>query len=222
MLFRGTTNPATMSPASALALDAGLVAIFGLIHSVMARQGFKTLAARVMPRSAERATYVFVSALALSALAMLWQPVPVTLWSASGVTATFLTGLVAAGQALILAAIVSLGFSRFFGLRQGLDAMEGRDSGPDGFATPFLYRIVRHPIMTGMLLSLWAAPLMTADRLVLAVAMSAYILIALRFEERDLIATFGARYRAYMARVPALIPNLPSVSVRPTAEERQV
>lgn len=191
----------------ALLLDLGLLLLFGLQHSGMARPGFKRRWTRLVPPALERATYVAAASLALAALLAFWEPIPGTVWSiATPWARVALHALFTGGAALALAASFQIDHAELMGLSQAL----GRAHGEGPLAIPFLYRFVRHPLQTGMLITLWATPEMSAGHLVFALALTLCIRIGLHFEERDLHARFGEDYRRYAARVRGrLLPALP-------------
>ena len=176
-------------------VNLGLLALFGLQHSLMAREWFKR---RVrLPRL--RRTYALATLAALAILWRFWQPMPEVAWQWSGAVAVGLYVVWTFGLQLILFGAMSINWRELAGLAE---------PGPAEFHTPFLYTIVRHPIYLGVILTLWAAPRMTHGRLLFAAAMTLYILIGIHFEERDLERTFGDVYRVYKERVPMLIPSL--------------
>jgi protein-S-isoprenylcysteine O-methyltransferase Ste14 len=191
----------------AIAWDVGLLALFFTHHSVMARSGAKRILTKAISPVVERSTYVLVASLALDLVFWQWRPLPGIVWRAQGlarvvVLAGFWTGVIVA-----LAAANTIDGFELFGVRQVLVHFRGRAPKRAAFATPGLYRLVRHPLMTGILLSLWCAPTMTAGRLLLATAMSLYIYAAVKLlEERDLRKTFGADYEKYQREVPMVCP----------------
>lgn len=188
-------------------LDAGLLLLFAIPHSVMARQGFKTWWTRLVPLSIERSTYVLVSSLLLALLYWLWIPLPTVVWEIS--TPVIRTGVWGAfwfGWLLALVSTFLINHFDLFGLRQVYLYWQGHDYSPLRFRTPTLYGWVRHPLILGFLIAFWAAPTMTAGRLLFAAATTAYCLIALQFEERDLLAYHGEEYALYRKRVRMLVP----------------
>jgi len=192
----------------ALLIDLGLLALFAVQHSVMARPGFKRLWTRVVPEPAERSTYVLFSSLALIAMFALWQPLGGTVWSiADPLGRAIAYGLFAFGWALVLVATFLINHFDLFGLRQVWLYFRGKPYTPLGFVTPGPYKLVRHPLYVGWLFAFWATPEMTTAHLVFAVMTTAYILIAIQLEERDLVRHLGARYAAYRREVPMLIPR---------------
>jgi len=192
--------------ATALLTDLGLLALFAVQHSVMARPAFKRWWTRFVPESAERSTYVLFSSLALVALFIWWQPIGGTVWS---VTSPLAQGVIYAayafGWVLLLLSTFLINHFDLFGLRQVWLQLLARPYRPLPFRTPTLYQYVRHPLYVGWLFIFWSAPVMSVTHLLFAVATTAYILIAIQFEERDLRA-MHPEYEAYRRRVPMLVP----------------
>jgi len=194
------------SLATALLIDVALVTLFALQHSVMARPTFKRWWTRIVPESAERSTYMLFTCLALIALFLLWQPVGGLIWTvASPIGRALLYGAFALGWGLLLLSTFLLNHFDLFGLRQVWLQLTGKPYQSLQFGTPALYRYVRHPLYVGWLLTFWAAPTMTIAHLVFALTSSAYILIAIRLEEHNLIAVHP-QYQDYRRRVPMLLP----------------
>ena len=195
------------SVAAALAVDVLLVALFGAQHSFMARIGFKAWLKRTLPPAAERSVYVLMSSLMLILLFWQWRPLPALVWRADAPWAQVLGwGLFVLGFGTVLLATFLLDHFELFGLKQVWAQLRGQEARPPQFATPFFYRMVRHPIYLGFLLAFWGTPSMSAGHLLFAVLMSGYILLAVRFEERDLVHFHGQLYEHYRARVPMLLP----------------
>jgi protein-S-isoprenylcysteine O-methyltransferase Ste14 len=195
--------------AVALAIDLGLLALFAVQHSGMARPAFKRWWTRVVPPSAERSTYVLLSSLALVALFIYWEPIGGTVWTVpEGVGRSLVIGVYGFGWLLLLYTTFLIDHFDLFGLAQVWRGLTQRSYRPPQFHTPSLYKVVRHPLYVGWLTIFWAAPVMTVAHLVFALMTTAYILIAIRFEEYDLVATFGDEYVAYRSRTPALVPWL--------------
>lgn len=191
----------------ALVIDLGLLALFALQHSVMARQGFKRLWTRVVPRPVERSTYVLATNLCLIALFAFWEPMGGTVWRVSGDLAVIaLVALYLLGWALVLVATFLIDHFDLFGLMQPWRFFRGRAYEPPRFHVPSLYRIVRHPLYLGWLIVFWSTPTMTLAHLVFALMTTAYIFVAIQFEERDLVLFHGEAYRRYQKRVPMIFP----------------
>jgi protein-S-isoprenylcysteine O-methyltransferase Ste14 len=201
-------DPRQGSLGAALAIDGGLLVLFALQHSGMARPRFKRWLIRFVPEPAERSTYVLLSSAALLVLFWQWQPLGGVVWEVSGeaARAAVFAGY-AAGWAIVLATTFLINHLDLFGLRQVWLAFRGVPYTALRFATPGPYRLVRHPLYVGWLTVFWAAPTMTAAHLLFAVGMTAYILAAIRWEERDLVAAHP-EYAAYRGRVPMLLPRL--------------
>lgn len=192
----------------AVAVDVVLLGLFALQHSVMARPAFKRWLTRVVPRAIERSTYVLASNLVLALLFWQWHPIPAVVWDVSAPAArAALWVLFWLGWGIALTSTFMISHLDLFGLRQVYLAWRGRPYRGVEFRAPALYRLVRHPLMLGFVIAFWATPTMTAGHLLFAVATTGYILIALRLEERDLIAALGDEYRQYRAAVPMLIPG---------------
>ena len=194
---------------TALAINLGLLTVFAVQHSVMARQGFKRLITRIIPASAERSTYVLASSLALILLFWQWRPLGGVVWNVENELgrAALYAGF-AFGWALVLLATVVINHFDLFGLRQSWRGFRGQPQAPLHFATPFLYRIVRHPLYVGWFFAFWSTPTMTVTHLLFAAVASAYILVAIQFEEHDLMRDHP-EYAEYRRRVPMLVPAWP-------------
>jgi protein-S-isoprenylcysteine O-methyltransferase Ste14 len=190
-----------------LAVDAGLLALFAVQHSVMARRWFKDWWTRVVPGPLERSTYVLFSSLALILLFWQWRPLGGVVWSVEDPAGRLaLRGLFAFGWGLVLVSTFLINHFDLFGLRQVWLYLLGRPYTALRFGTPALYRIVRHPLYVGWFFAFWMTPTMTLAHLLFSVATTAYILLAIRFEERDLLREHGDAYEEYRRSVPMLIP----------------
>jgi len=212
-------DPAQGSLAAALAIDVGLLALFALQHSGMARPRFKRWLTRFVPGPAERSTYVLLSSAALLVLFWQWQPLGGVVWEVQGeVARAAVFAVYAAGWVIVLATTFLINHFDLFGLRQVWLAFRGVPYTSLRFATPGPYRLVRHPLYVGWLTVFWAAPTMTAAHVLFAVGTTAYILAAIRWEERDLV-TFHPEYAAYRRRVPMLLPRLRVGPVPPAPAE---
>jgi protein-S-isoprenylcysteine O-methyltransferase Ste14 len=193
----------------ALAIDGALLALFALQHSIMARSWFKNAWTRIVPEAAERSTYVLFSSIALMLLFWQWLPIGGSIWDAGeGPLAAAVIGLYATGWLLVLLSTALINHFDLFGLRQVYLFLIGKKYTPLEFRTPFLYRIVRHPLYVGWIMVFWSAPVMTSARLFFAVMTTAYILVAIRFEEADLAKAHGSKYERYRREVPMLVPGL--------------
>jgi protein-S-isoprenylcysteine O-methyltransferase Ste14 len=202
-------GPAGRPLAEALAIDLGLLLLFAMQHSVMARPAFKSWWTRLVPEVAERSTYLLASSLAMLAIFACWEPIGGVLWLApEGAARASVIGLYAFGWALLLYATFLINHFDLFGLAQVWRNLHRDEYRPPQFRTPSLYRIVRHPLYIGWLIIFWAAPTMTVAHFVFALTTTAYILIAIQLEERDLEAAFGDDYAGYRRRTPMLIPRV--------------
>jgi methanethiol S-methyltransferase len=190
----------------ALLINCALLGVFALQHSVMARQWFKEAWTEIIPQPLERSTYVLFSSLALILLFWIWEPMGGVVWSVESVAGKVtLYGLYAFGWILVLVSTFLINHFDLFGLRQVWLYLRGVAYTPLGFRTPGPYRYIRHPLYLGWLLVFWSAPVMTVAHLVFAFATTAYIFIAIQFEERDLVR-FHREYAEYKRRVPMIMP----------------
>src|SRR5678815_3365879 len=198
-----------MSSGKALIVDILLLGMFALQHSVMARPFFKRWLTRFIPESAERSTYVLMSSLALIALFIFWQPLGGEVWTVTDPALRgVLWGFFAFGWLLVLVATFLINHFDLFGLRQVWLQLIGRPYSHLKFGTPGPYKLVRHPLYLGWLFAFWATPTMTGTHLLFAFVTTAYILVAIQFEERDLVDSLGDDYRRYRTRVPMILPSL--------------
>jgi protein-S-isoprenylcysteine O-methyltransferase Ste14 len=191
----------------ALTINVFLLSLFAIQHSVMARQGFKRWWTRYIPKPIERSTYVLCTNLALGLLFYAWQPMGGEIWQIQHpLGQAILYGIFALGWGLVLLATVMINHFDLFGMRQVWLYLRNRPYTPLPFTTPTLYRHVRHPLYVGWLLVFWATPTMTSAHLVFAATTTIYILMAIQWEEKDLVAIHGQVYEDYRQRVPMLIP----------------
>jgi methanethiol S-methyltransferase len=193
----------------ALVIDALLLLMFAVQHSIMARPAFKEVLTRFIPAAAERSTYVLCSSLLLIALFAFWQPIGGVVWNVTEpVIRNALNAVFGFGFALVFVATLLINHLDLFGLRQVALYLARKPYTYLEFRTPLFYRYVRHPLYVGWLIAFWATPTMTGAHLLFAVLTSAYILTAIRWEERDLVIVHGSKYQDYQQRVPKLIPSL--------------
>ena len=191
----------------AIVVNLVLMSIFAVQHSVMARPQFKRWWTRFVPSSVERTTYVLLATLALALLMWQWQPLPTVVWQiANSEVAMVVTAVSFVGWLIVLFSTFLINHFELFGLQQVANNLGGRAMPTPAFRTPLLYRFVRHPIYLGFIVAFWAAPTMTVGRLLFAAVTTAYIIVGIQLEERDLVATFGDQYRTYKKRVSMLLP----------------
>jgi protein-S-isoprenylcysteine O-methyltransferase Ste14 len=204
-----TVDRAPEAPvATAVIIDLALIGLFGVQHSVMARQGFKRWWTKVVPTTTERSVYVVMASAVLIVLIALWRPIDAVVWSVTHpMAANLIWAVFWAGWATVLLSTFLINHFELFGLQQAWLNMIGSKPEPHRFHQPLLYKWVRHPLYLGFFLAFWAAPQMTAGHLLLAVGVSIYMLIAIRYEERDLVDYFGKDYEDYRKRVGMLIPR---------------
>jgi protein-S-isoprenylcysteine O-methyltransferase Ste14 len=207
---RGIDSPQTTPFAQAVAVDAILLLVFALQHSVMARQGFKRAWTKIVPVALERSTFVLFASLALILLFRQWQPIGGAVWVVRDPLARMaLQGLSLAGWGIVLLSTFLIDHFDLFGLRQVFAYLRGVEYTALEFRRPLFYNYVRHPIYLGFILAFWATPAMTVAHLVFALATTGYILIAIQLEERDLVRNYGSRYEAYRHQVSMLVPRAP-------------
>ena len=217
-------GPATRPLGVALAIDFALLAAFAIQHSGMARPTFKRWWTRIVPASVERSTYVLISSLMMVALYVWWQPIGPVLWRApDGLARDAVIGLFLLGWAILVYSTFLIDHFDLLGLKQVWGRLTGAAPRVQQLHTPSLYRLVRHPLYVGWLTIFWAAPIMTVAHLVFSLGTTAYILVAIQLEERNLVDEFGAGYIEYRRRTPMLIPRLwPRREPRPTVVKRRV
>ncbi len=197
------------APLVSIGIDAVLLGIFAVQHSLMARLAFKAWWTRFVPAPVERSTYVLFASLALDLICWQWRPMPTMVWDVSGsaILSAIFWAVFVLGWLTVLLSTFMINHFDLFGLRQVWAYRMRRETPPSDFRTPLFYRVVRHPIYLGFILAFWAAPVMTQGHLFFAFATTAYILIAIQLEERDLLAVFGAQYQAYRTRAGMLYPR---------------
>ena len=194
---------------TAALIDAALIALFGLQHTVMARQGFKRAWTRIVPKPIERSVYVLLASLALILMFLLWRPIPGELWriaNPTGIAAMMILFFI--GWLVVLVSTFLINHFELFGLRQVWSNARGHEVPAPVFREPVFYRRIRHPLYSGFILAFWATPHMSWGHALLAAGMTVYILIAIRYEERDLVGLFGEQYESYRGRAGMLTPRL--------------
>lgn len=190
----------------ALLVNGGLLALFAVQHTIMARRAFKRRWTRIVPVQIERATFVLVTCAILITTFVQWRHLPGALWELDGPAAWFLHGVSLLGWGIVLYSSFLIDHFELFGLRQVVRHFLGKEPAAPTFRERSLYRRVRHPLMLGFLLAFWATPAMTMGHLFFAAMCTGYILVGIQIEERTLIAEHGDAYRDYQRRVPMLVP----------------
>jgi len=195
-------------PMAAAVIDIALITLFGLQHSVMARPAFKARWTRIVPPPAERSVYVLAASIALMILFIGWHPIPQIVWNVSNsAVKAIIWAIFWIGWATVLISTFLINHFELFGLQQAWFNMRGREAEKPELRQPMFYRWIAHPLYAGFFLAFWAAPEMTLGHLLLALGVSIYMLIAIRYEERDLTDLFGEDYRRYRAGVGGLVPR---------------
>ncbi len=199
-----------------LLIDAILLGLFALQHSIMARPGFKRVWTKIIPKPIERSTYVLFASLILALIFWQWRPISTPVWHVqNAAVAGVLWALFAIGWLIVLAATFMIDHADLFGLRQVYLHLRQQEKRPHSFTTKMFYQRLRHPIMAGFIVAFWATPYMTWGHLFFAVMTTGYILVGIAFEERDLIGYFGQTYVDYKKQVPALVPLPKHKSLNP-------
>lgn len=204
---KGIDDGAAAPLAQAIPINLALLTLFAMQHSVMARPAFKRWWLRFISPALERPTYVLLATSALALLMWQWRPLPETVWSVTNPSmAAALTALSFLGWVIVLLSTFMISHFELFGVKQVFFRFTGKSLPEMGFKTPGLYKLVRHPIYLGFIIAFWATPVMSQGHLLFAAVTTAYILIGIMLEERDLVAFFGDDYRRYRERVAMLLP----------------
>lgn len=214
-------NPPDNPVGVALLINVSLILMFGLQHSVMARPWFKAWWTRLIPKPIERSVYCLATAAAIVPLCLLWQPLPGVVWTTNIPALRIgLTTLQVIGWTTVVASSFMVSHTELFGLRQVADCVAGRTAQAPVFSERWLYRFVRHPLQMGLLIGLWVTPHMSTSHMFFAAMLSAYVLVGLHLEERDLESVFGESYLDYQRRVPMLAPlfRVGETKPRPTRQ----
>lgn len=201
-------GPAATTPV-AIAINLGLIALFGVQHSVMARRSFKAAWTKIVPAASERSLYCLATALVLVVMFHFWRPIEGSLWAVENETVRMaIFAVFWLGWGFLFIATWLLNHFELFGLQQAWHNMTGKTAAEPEMRTPLFYKLVRHPIYTGFVIAFWATPDMTYSHLLAAVGFTVYIVIGIAYEERDLLALFGDEYAEYSKRVGAFIPGI--------------
>lgn len=193
----------------AIIVNLALLGVFAVQHSVMARPAFKRAWTKIVPKPLERSVYVLFATAALALLLWQWRPMPAPVWTVENpIFASALWTLCALGFGLVLLSTFLINHFELFGLRQVWANFTQHTPPQQAFTTPLFYKYIRHPLYLGFIIAFWATPQMSVGHLLFAIATTGYILVGIFFEERDLIAHFGDRYRQYRRDVGMLAPKL--------------
>ena len=199
---------AVTATGTALLINVLLIALFGVQHSVMARPAFKNWWTRIVPAPIERSTYVLLASAVLILLFWQWRPMGQTVWNLQAAWAQYVMwALFGAGFLLVLLSTFVIDHFDLFGLRQVTLNFRQKPYSHNPFSVRFFYRFVRHPLYAGFIMAFWATPTMTVGHLLFAAGMTGYMLVAIRYEERDLVTFHGDAYASYRGKVPMLVPR---------------
>lgn len=215
ILAMGGLVPSGFSPfttttvAASLAINIGLVVLFGLQHSIMARSGFKRAMGKILPKATERPTFLILTGICLMAAIWAWQPVPGTVWSVEHTGAKIaLWSLYGLGWGYLLIATFVTNHFELMGLRQVYLYFSQTEYTRPPFTNKLMYRYSRHPMMLGLLVGMWCVPVMSMTQFVIASLFTVYVFTGIFFEEKDLEAEFGDKYKNYKKEIAALVPKI--------------
>ena len=203
---RGIDDPAPIALGNPLLVNAALLGLFGIQHTIMARPAFKRWSARFMNPAIERSTFVLVTNLLFVGLFLMWQPMPETVWAVGGLAANALWATFALGFAIVLVSTFLIDHFDLFGMKQVTAYLLGKEHGGPSFKERGLYKMVRHPLMLGFLIAFWSAPVMSQGHLYFAAIVTAYVFVAVKIEESTLMYLHGDTYGSYRKRVPGILP----------------
>lgn len=195
---------------NSILINLGLLSIFAIQHSVMARPEFKKWWTKIIGTTVERSTYVLLSSLALLLIYWQWRPIPLTIWQVDNeMLSVLISSVFFIGWLIVLLSTFMISHFELFGLRQVWTDYKNSKSHSPNFQVNYFYKLVRHPIMLGFIVAFWATPVMTVGHLLFSVVTTAYMILAVKFlEEKDLKRTFGKKYEEYQERVPMLFPKI--------------
>jgi protein-S-isoprenylcysteine O-methyltransferase Ste14 len=192
---------------TAILVNASLLLLFALQHSIMARPAFKRWWTKIVPQQLERSTYVLLASLCLMLLMWQWQPMGGIIWSTGNETVKIVLLIIyLVGWGLVFISTFLINHFDLFGLRQVWMYAMGKPYTQLKFRLPLFYKYVRHPLYLGFIIAFWSTPVMTAAHLLFAILTTGYILTAIQLEERDLVESYGEKYRVYKRSAPMLIP----------------
>lgn len=202
-----TGNPGPL--AESVVINIALITLFGVQHAIMARKGFKKVITKIIPVAAERSTFVLMTGLVLALILWQWRPITITVWNVqSEIAQVVIYGLFWSGWALLVFSSFLINHFELFGLQQIWFNLTKNPIPEITFKMPLLYKVIRHPMMLGVLVGMWSIPHMTVGHMIFAMAMTIYTVIGVKMEERDLVANHGERYVRYKKQVPGIIPSL--------------